>query len=199
MEGLRSYQKYLAIKLHFTTDYDYFKYGGKSRSASASSFEKRKDVIFFRRIERRYSDEELTDYFVANFVEDSTSRWIGDLSSLKSEKTYAAWKRKIESFGYGFKNEMISLRDISDNPANLWRVESNQHPKVLQLYLASKLSIESMLATNRVLKYIPMWDKKIEEQFIWPDISKRLKKYDSFLRLDTNKIKQIMKEVFHDS
>ena len=199
MEGLRSYQKYLAIKLHFTTDYDYFKYGGKSRSASASSFEKRKDVIFFRRIERRYSDEELTDYFVANFVEDSTSRWIGELSSLKSEKTYAAWKRKIESFGYEFKNEMISLRDISDNPANLWRVESNQHPKVLQLYLASKLSIESMLATNRVLKYIPMWDKKIEEQFIWPDISKRLKKYDSFLRLDTNKIKQIMKEVFHES
>jgi hypothetical protein len=199
MEGLRSYQKYLAIKLHFTTDYDYFKYGGKSRSASASSFEKRKDIIFFRKIERRYSDEELTDYFVANFVEDSTSRWIGDLSSLKSEKTYAAWKRKIESFSYEFKNEMISLRDISDNPASLWRVESNQHPKVLQLYLANKLSIESMLATNRVLKYIPMWDKKIEEQFIWPDISKRLKKYDSFLRLDTNKIEGIMKEVFHES
>ena len=94
---------------------------------------------------------------------------------------------------------MISLRDISDNPASSWRVESNQHPKVLQLYLANKLSIESMLATNRVLKYIPMWDKKIEEQFIWPDISKRLKKYDSFLRLDTNKIEGIMKEVFHES
>jgi hypothetical protein len=90
MEGLRSYQKYLAIKLHFTTDYDYFKYGGKSRSASASSFEKRKDVIFFRRIERRYSDEELTDYFVANFVEDSTSRWIGDLSSLNRGTVYLA-------------------------------------------------------------------------------------------------------------
>jgi len=198
MEGLRAYQKYLAIKLHFTSDYDYFKYGGKSRSA-ASSFEKRKDVLFFRKIERRFSDEELTDYFVANFVEDSTSRWIGELSSLKSEKTYAAWKRKMESFTYEFKNEMISLRDISDDPASLWRVESNQHPKVLQLYLANKLSIESMLASNRVLKYIPMWDKNIEEHFIWPDVSKRLKKYDGFLRLDISKIKEAMKEVFHES
>jgi len=91
------------------------------------------------------------------------------------------------------------LRDISDDPASLWRVESNQHPKVLQLYLANKLSIESMLATNRVLKYIPMWDKNIEEQFIWPDVSKRLKKYDGFLKLELSKIKHVMKEVFHES
>jgi hypothetical protein len=199
MEGLRAYQKYLAIKLHFTTDYDYFKYGGKSRSASPSSFEKRKDVFFFRKIERRYSDEELTDYFVANFVSKSTGRWIGELSSIQSEKTYDQWKKMIESFSYLFKQDMEKIKDNSQftNPSDMWTVDnSNMHPEVLRLFLGNKVSLESMVGANRVLKFVSLWDRTITENFIWPDISKNIKKYDVFLKIDEKNIRKIMKEVF---
>jgi len=206
MEGLRAYQKYLAIKLHFTTDYDYFKYGGKSKSASPSSFEKRKDVFFFRKIERRYSDEELTEYFVANFVSKNTGRWIGELASLQSERVYDQWKKRMESFSYLFKEDMEKIKEqantcfLSTNPADMWTVDNdthhNMHPEVLCMYLGNKISLESLIAANRVLKFVPIWDRTIGEDFIWPDISKSIKKYDAFLRLDEKNLRNIMKEVF---
>ena len=202
-EGFRAYQRYLAIKLHFTTDYDFFKYAGKSKSTSVNAFEKRKDVFFFRKMERRYSDEELTDYFVANFVENTTGRWIGELASLHAEKVYDKWKKKIDSFSYMFREDMIKIKDyaptnfLSTNVSDMWQVdELNSHPEVLRMYLGGHLNIESMVAANRVLGYIKVWDNTIAEDFIWPDVAKSLKKYDGFLKLDGKVIKSIMKEVF---
>jgi len=198
MEGFRAYQRYLALKLHFTTDYDFFKYAGKSKSASENTFEKRKDVFFFRKMERRYSDEELTNYFVANFVENTTGRWIGELASLQAEKTYDKWKKKIDSFSYMFREDMSKIKDSAPtNVSGMWQVdESNSHPEVLRMYLGGHLNIESMVAANRVLGYIKIWDNTIAETFIWPDVAKSLKKYDGFLKLDEKKIKSIMKDIF---
>ena len=66
MEAWESYQMYLGLKLHFTSDYDYQKYGGKT-SASKSSFLKRRDRSFFARVARKYGDKTL-EYFIANFI-----------------------------------------------------------------------------------------------------------------------------------
>ena len=68
MEGMKAYGRYQALKLHFTTDYDFVKYQGKIRTISEEAFLKRKDQYFFRKIERKYNDEELTEFFVANFI-----------------------------------------------------------------------------------------------------------------------------------
>jgi len=45
-EGLNAYSTYLAIRNHFKTNYDYFKYRGKLK-VSETSFLKRKDKFFF--------------------------------------------------------------------------------------------------------------------------------------------------------
>ena len=42
MNEFEAYKHYLALKLHFSSDYDYFKYNGKT-NATQQSFEKRKD------------------------------------------------------------------------------------------------------------------------------------------------------------
>ena len=41
-EGFKAYKLYLAVKNHFTTSYDYFKYNGKV-NAKEDSFLKRRD------------------------------------------------------------------------------------------------------------------------------------------------------------
>ena len=84
LEGYKAYKTYLAIKQHFTTDYNFHKYNGKIR-ASEESFYKRRDRFFFRKLEKKYSKEELIMYFVSNFAK-STSKWIGNLLSQDSEK-----------------------------------------------------------------------------------------------------------------
>jgi len=47
--GFDVYKTYLAIKNHFTTDYDYVKYGGKV-TAKLETFTKRSDRYFFHKL-----------------------------------------------------------------------------------------------------------------------------------------------------
>jgi hypothetical protein len=98
MEGMTAYQRYQALKLHFTSDYDFIKYSGKIKKISEASFLKRKDQYLFRKIERKYSDDELTNFFVANFVSSAGVRWVGDMSGPESEKVYVAWLKSMETF-----------------------------------------------------------------------------------------------------
>ena len=54
MEGYEVYKIYLALKLHFTKDnYNFFTFNGKSR-ASLSSFEKRNDRYFFKKLGKKF-------------------------------------------------------------------------------------------------------------------------------------------------
>jgi len=53
-----------------------------------------------------------------------------------------------------------------------------------------------MVAFDKILSFIKNWDKEIKEMVVWPDISKKLKKYKPFVRFNVTKCKFIMKEVF---
>ena len=69
MTPIDVYKTYLAFKNHFTkVSYNYFKYSGKSR-ASKEAYNNRKDRYFFERMSRKKSDDEIKEYFLANFIE----------------------------------------------------------------------------------------------------------------------------------
>ena len=81
MSPFECYQHYLSLKSHFTNPkYDFFKYGGKSR-ATVTSFNKRKDKYWFEKSSRKYSDKEIVDYFLANFLaaDNPQNVWIGEI------------------------------------------------------------------------------------------------------------------------
>ena len=198
MEGKKAYTRYLALKLHFTTDYDYFRYGGKTRAMTNESFEKRKDTFFFRKIERRYNDQELTDFFVSNFVDNNKTKWIGELSNIDAEKTYANWKKRIQSFSYMFEQDLLIAKDKlhTANPSELWESVSGAHPEILKLHLGKKISIETLVASNVVLNYLPRWDREIKDTIIWPDVSKSIRKYSPFIHMNKIDMTKIIKKVF---
>ena len=198
MEGTKAYTRYLALKLHFTTEYDYFRYGGKTRAMTNESFEKRKDTFFFRKIERRYNDQELTDFFVSNFVDNNKTKWIGELSNIDAEKTYANWKKRIQSFSYMFEQDLLIAKDKlhTANPSELWESVSGAHPEILKLYLGKKISIETLIGSNIVLNYLPKWDREIKDTIIWPDVSKSIRKYSPFINMNKKDLTKIIKKVF---
>ena len=198
MEGTKAYTRYLALKLHFTTDYDYFRYGGKTRAMTNESFEKRKDTFFFRKIERRYNDQELTDFFVSNFVDNNKTKWIGELSNVNAEKTYANWKKRIQSLSYMFEQDLLIAKEKlrTANPAELWEPVAGGHPEILKLYLGKKISIETLVASNVVLNYLPKWDREIKDSIIWPDVSKSIRKYSPFIHMNKMDLTKIIKKVF---
>ena len=92
------YKNYLAFKNHFTKEkYDYFKYRGRSRS-SAAAFNKRKDRYFFERMSRKKNDDEIKQFFLANFSQasDCNNVWIGPIIE-GGEKIYDQWEAKNDT------------------------------------------------------------------------------------------------------
>jgi hypothetical protein len=49
---------------------------------------------------------------------------------------------------------------------------------------------------NRVLNFFRRWDKQVDDDILYPEIRKRIKKYDGFVNVDVDKVKAQMKEIF---
>ena len=135
-----TYQTYLSMKSHFTNrKYDFFKYGGKSR-ATMSSFNKRKDKYWFEKTSRKYSDEEVLNFLLANFVNANNPQnlWIGEIIN-SGERTYAEWMKRKQSMTYIFKEQSENLLSEIDLE-ELFNC-SKGHPLVLKRYLGVKPDI----------------------------------------------------------
>ena len=187
------YKTYLAFKNHFTKkSYNYFKYGGKSK-ASVQAYNKRKDRYFFERMSRKKTDEEIKDYFLANFVEcdDPDRLWIGEIIS-SGEDNLKSWMKRSQTMSYMFKTE-VEVFVNRENFQQLFTIKGQSHPEILKKYLQGALSIETMVILDIILEYVKNFDKKLEDP-VWETVSLKIKKYKPFLNINVNKYKSILKE-----
>lgn len=193
MEAWEAYQMYLGLKLHFTTDYDYTRYGGKT-SATKASFLKRKDRSFFARVAKKYDDKAL-DYYVSNFVK-SPKGWLGDFK----EEHYLEWSKNKQALTYNFITDMSFLFTIVDDFDSIFSCQKGQHPVLLKNFLAKRISVETMVILQGLLNYVKQWDKELQDDLVWPDSRRLIVKYGAFLKYNEQKCKtqllKLIKETF---
>lgn len=195
--GFASYVLYNALKLHFTTkQYDYFKYNGKT-SATQESFLKRNDKYTFYKLSRKYSLEELQNFFVANFV-DKDVHWVGELSNEDGEITYLQWRKRNQSLFYKFSTDLDILFEKVKNPDKLLMIRSGNFPILLQETMEGNIQVETLCILNDILNFLPFWEKKIDDDIIWPEWNRKIIKYTPFIDFDKNKYKNILKEKIKD-
>jgi hypothetical protein len=188
-----SYKTYLSLKNHFTKDgYDYFKYCGKSR-ASLQSFYKRKDRMWFEKVARQKTDQEVVDFFVANFVScnDPETLWIGEMIK-EGEERYQKWQKKIQSLSYLFKEESQSLFE-ENNLQEVFNC-SKGHPPLLKKFLTGKVGLETLVIYEKIFSYSRNFDKKLQDP-VWKTVSLKVKKYNPFLNIDIFRFRKILKEI----
>ena len=193
MTPIDVYKTYLAFKNHFTKkSYNYFKYSGKSR-ASVQAYNKRKDRYFFERMSRKKSDDEIKEYFLANFVEcdDPDRLWIGEIIST-GEDNYKSWTKRSQTLSYMFKTE-VEVFVNKENFQQLFTVKGQSHPDILKKYLQGAISIETMVILDLILNYSKNFDKKLIDP-VWETVSLKIKKYKPFLNIDVTKFKDVLKE-----
>ena len=177
-------QLYMALKLHFTTKYDYFKYNGKTKFTVAQ-FNKRKDKYQFVKLARKYSHADLVEFFCANLIRGK--QWIGDFS----KDNWLEHQKVIQSLEYTYKNDLEKLLTNGEKFDIMFECGQGSHPRLLKQYLGKKISLETMVILDKVLSYKKNFDKAISETYIWPDISKRLEKYSPFVKIDVRYYRQI--------
>lgn len=191
MTGYEAYKLYVALKNHFNSDtYDYFRYGGKTR-ANVQSFEMRHDKYFFNKLAKHKDTER---FVLANIIEDNPNVWVGDLANeQQAENNYKTWLKRQESLSYVFTNDLDNLSpSYNDNLV----VEGSNHPLLLKLLIQKKVSLETIVILNDLCGFFRHWNKKIEEDVIWPMVYKKCKKYRPFLKFDKDKLKQIVVDKF---
>jgi len=191
-----TYQHYLSLKNHFTNPkYDFFKYGAKTR-ASITSFNKRRDKYWFEKTSRRYSDKEVVDFLVSNFVaaDNPQNLWIGEIIN-SGERTYADWMRRQQSLTYLFKEQSneFFLETKLEDALNC----SKGHPPVLKRFLSGKLSLETLTIYDKVFHFSKDFDKKLLDP-VWETVSLKIKKYMPFINIDVFQFKKILREIINE-
>ena len=198
--GFDVFKTYLAVKNHFTTDYDYQRYGGRV-TAKLESFTKRPDRYFFHKLSKRYNERDILDYFVANFAVDG-NKWVGNLINNEGTENYSRYRKYKEAFGYHFRNDCVSIvhdfsrRGISFNDG--FRIINGQHPRVLRLLIQKKIHIQTAIVLDTILSFSKVWDKEITEKVVWPKIAHTITKLKPFVNFNFTEAKLIVKEIFVD-
>lgn len=187
------YKSYLALRLHFTTDqYDVIKQQGRVK-ASKQAFFKRKDLHAIKKLAEIYSDSEVVNFLVANFV--SGDKW-GGIFDIESKKNYIGWKNRIESMGYTFDEEIQRINDICEkNNIDFEGIffTEGQHPIVLKLYLKKDVSIETLVILNKINNFTDKLDEVLKDDIVWPEVSRIVKKYSPFLDINKEKYESILR------
>ena len=184
------------MKSHFTNPkFDFFKYGGKSR-ATMSSFNKRKDKYWFEKTSRKYSDQEVIDFLLANFVttDNPQNLWIGEIIN-SGERNYSQWMKRKQSLTYLFKEQSSEL--LSQKDLNEVFDCSMGHPPLLKKYLGGEISLETLTILEKVFSFVKDFDEKLKDP-VWETVSMKIKKYIPFLNINVFHYKKILRELIDE-
>lgn len=194
MESFEVYRYYLALRLHFTTEkYDAIKQQGRVK-ASRQAFLKRNDLLAMRRVAETYSDKEVVDFLVSNFI--TGDRW-GGVFDVDAKERYAEWKKRIESLSYTFEKEISKVQLLSEKASitfnDCFIPTKGQHPYIIKMFLRGDVSIETLVILDELLNFTPELDNKLAGDLVWPDISRIIRKYTPFLGFKKEKYDGILR------
>lgn len=190
--GYEAFRLFHALKLHFTTNYDFVKYHGKIK-LSKDTFEKRADRFHYYRLSRKYRSEELFRFLLANFLKKDNV-WIGELFQDDAVQCHKKWEQLTQSLSYIFSNEIETAFNKVENLEDLLIVIDGQYPLLYNLYLRNEVSMETVIILNDILGFFPMWSKKVVDDILFPKFIFVCEKYKPFLSYDLNKMRNIVKE-----
>jgi hypothetical protein len=192
MDPFESYKLYNALKLHFEQDsYDAIKYNFKS-NVKPQTFFARKDKYFFAKLAKNYKDN-LMDYYVANFKNGVS--YVGDMINEEGESNYMQHKKVMESLTREFQKDINTLVDM-DIEFDKFFITSQTHPLIIKLLMREEINLETVIILDAMLGFMERESKKITETIIWPDISRKIRKYGPFVKFDHVKMLNIVKKGF---
>jgi len=195
MEPYDVYKYYMAMKLHFESDsYEAPKYNYKT-SARPQSFFKRRDKYHFAKLGRKFDEpEELINFFTAQFTA-SDKTWVGDM--LQDEEKYTDWQKRQQSLSYNFEQDINKLAEEAGTFDEMLETrEGNNYPLVIEMFLQDEISLETVVILDRLTGFMRRADRTISETIVWPDLSKRIRKYGLLLRFDKDRMRRVVLRIF---
>ena len=195
MKPFDVYKTYLALKNHLTKDsYDYHKYSGKV-SASAKSFDSRRDRYHFEKLAKK---RDPFGFLLANLLIDPKV-WVGELTTNdNAEAVYRGWSKRNQSLSYTFKEELGKLSNIYPTFDEMFRAGDGRHPPLLREYLRQQISLETLVILVHLSSCYNYWNRKMDFDPVWKETSLKIRKYQPFMKYDPSKLRKIVIDIFGD-
>jgi len=73
---------------------------------------------------------------------------------------------------------------------------NGNHPPILKMLLGNDINSETFIAFNEVLHFYDDFDIKLKNDFIWEETRDKMLRYKIFLKIDKNKIKDLLKDAY---
>ena len=161
-----------------------------------ASFNKRKDKYWFEKTSRKYSDGEIVDFLLANFVttDNPKNLWIGEIIN-SGERTYADWTRRQQSISYLFKEECSKL--LEEYKLDELFDCGKGHPIILKRFLGGDVSLETFVIFDIIFPFSDKFDEKLLDP-VWETVSLKIRKYKPFLNINVFNFKKILREIVNE-
>ena len=128
----------------------------------------------------------MKNYMVANFIMDRRG-YVANFS----DENYEQWKEKRSNFYNIFTDE---IRPFVKNFNPIFEVKSSEHPILLKEYLGKRVSLETLIVLDELVKFSKTWDNRMAEDYIWFDLKKLMNNYKRFLTINKNQYRiQLLK------
>jgi hypothetical protein len=179
-----AYVLWLGIKHHFTTKYDFVKYGGKTK-VTRENFEKKNYKKLAYRLASKYNTD-LKRFFISVYARDGTADlWIGDLLQDTHHREFLAREKRVQALSRTFSKDVKVIAEYMEESSKGFREvltsTSGNLPPIVQLENRGMICPETAMIIHRLTGYL---DKYNVHHPSWDDNKLRLTKLKPFVRVD---------------
>lgn len=183
------YQQFMAIKLHFTGTYDFFKYNGKTRMGW-KQFEKFPGKRIIHTLLHKHK-EKYVEFVATGFATDPTLSWVGDFLGGDADKHWTQHLRYMQAIKHNYQNELQELMELADDDIRKVLLGGGDLPLIERRRQKGLTSIETCCILDDIFQYInrndckhPLWEK-----------TKAITDYSPFLALNRATFVEVTKKV----
>lgn len=195
--ALEAYKLFFSIKLHFTRkSFDYFKSGGRVKITN-EGFSARKDKFVFSRLAKKYDYDSFVDLTLSNVLKND-SLWSMNLLEPEAEENLKMHQKLFQALTYNFRQDLNKIKDwVQEHDCSIDHIldPGNSYPPLLTMTLQNNISLESLVIINSVINFLPMWNRHIKDEIIWPKFALKMVKYTPFVlqKIDLKNMKNVIK------
>jgi len=192
--------------LHFTGEYDYFKYSGNAPWGTMASMEKyfskfegrmrfSAQRTIFENLGKRFDDrQDLIFFYLSQFTNDRT------YPSVFESDLYEEYKERMNNFHFHLKRDVEEIikymKEYDKTFDELFIAEQVNHPAILKLGLSRTISVETFTTLDIILNFLPQMEKKLIDPAS-KDFIKLIRNYKPFLSIGVEKEKEIIRDILY--
>lgn len=186
MSPYNTFQVFNAVKLHFTTlKYDFFKYSGKSKFGEAQ-YANAKGKFYFEKLgAAHHNRKDLVNFFVANFVDNTSKTFIGEFLDDECDDCYRDWQRRNQALFKYFTDDCHTIKAFYNEfdvcYKDMFFEQEGKFPAMFGLFNNDNISFETLVVLNKLTDFVN------KRNYINPlsiRTKLRLKKYENFVKVD---------------